>query len=100
MKIIDLEFDKLKRSLVTGNFAYEMTAALNSLHYIWTGESFMLGAVTGDEKLEIPICTKLPNLFYLIDKAAKLKIEPYIYRVKSIAFNGLGIAFHNCIIAE
>jgi hypothetical protein len=96
MIIIDLKFEDLKRSLMTGGYAYETTAEPGSAHYIWMNKMFVPGVVTGNDKLDIPVDTNVPNLFFLLEAADKLKMEPTVYRVKSAAFTGLGVAFHNC----
>ena len=96
MNIIELKFEDLKRSLMTGGFAYEIPAEQGTAHYIWMNKMFVPGVVTGDNKIDIPVETNMPNLFFFLEMIDKAGVEPTIYRIKSAAFTGLGVAFHNC----
>jgi len=100
MNVINLKFEDLKRSMITGGYAYEFTADPNTRHMVWMNKMFVPGIAMGDNKIDIPIDTNVPNLFFLLDMKEKMETDVTIYRVRSIAFTGIGIVFHNYIPIE
>jgi hypothetical protein len=96
LKIVRVTSQDLHANLMAGGqLEFILEAEVGSRHLVWDGNNFVKGEVMGDPKIGIPMSTRIPHLFHLLDAKEKAgDSEPVFYLSNGL---GVGIIYPNVV---